>query len=296
VLTWSLTPTYTGSAGGVVFTDASGVVWESSGAPTIAASVTAFILVASVHAAGSVGTVTVPASTMTGTTGNILYTNFAVTSYGGAVPSSTVPTIGTLDEYLNVYGANANQVSAGATNAQVQAALDMANTMACRRCGILFTNAGGTLQTFTEYVDGNGSNAVRVRNPPITAVTSVTVTGSDGTSYALTSSQYRFHPETGTIESTVFGSALFAYTDSAEYPANPDISAAAGFPDGFRNVTVVYTGGYTTAPPDLRWAVYEVVDDTLAAVGIRGTDKLPSEDEVRKAMDRRFKTFERIVC
>lgn len=297
VLTWDATVTFTGRPDDVVFTDSSGAVWEGSTDPAVSGTETVLVLVSSLVAASIAGTVTVASGVVeAGATPNAATTNFAVTTYGGAIPTTGVPTIGTYDEYVNVYSANANQLATGATQAQIRAALDAANLAAVRCCGVAFTNSGNTLQTFTEQLDGNGSNMVRVRNPPITAITSVAVVGSDGSSYTLDSSAYRFHPETGTIETTVFGSALFAYTESAEFPANVSVGDATGFPAGFRNVTVVYTGGYTTAPADLRWAIYDAVDEQLARVGIRGTKNMPTERDLRDAVVRRLRPFTRIVC
>jgi len=299
-LVWDQSINYDGSDGEVVYTTQGGAVWESYGFPANYSNTNThqpFIMVASGQTAGAAGTVTVAAGVAdNGTLGNLLTENFAATEFGGAAPTTGVPTIGTYDEYVNVYSANSNQLAAGASQAQIQAALDAANLAAVRYCGVAFTNSGNTLQTFTEKLDGNGSNIVRVRNPPITSVTSVAVVGSDGSSYTLDSTAYRFHPETGTIETTVFGSALFAYTESAEFPANVSIGDASGFPAGFRNVTVVYTGGYTTAPADLRWAIYDAVDEQLARVGIRGTKNMPTEDDLRKAVARRLQPFTRIVC
>lgn len=299
-LTWDQTVTYT-AENQIVVTDDSGATWvnhDAYGVPIINGATMVVMCITTVTTAGTHGSVSVEAGVVEslGTTPNAAYANFVMTTYGGAVPTTGIPTIGTYDEYVNVYSANSNQLAAGATQAQIQAALDAANMAAVRYCGVAFTNAGNTLQTFTEKLDGNGSNIVRVRNPPITAITSVAVVGSDGSSYTLDSTAYRFHPETGTIETTVFGSALFAYTESSEFPANVSIGDATGFPAGFRNVTVVYTGGYTTAPADLRWAIYDAVDEQLSRVGIRGTKNMPTEDDLRKAVIRRLQPFMRIVC
>jgi len=301
-LTWDQTVTYEGgSSGYVIFTDSSGSVWENDsiagGVPTGVGATMVFVLVASVLTAGTVGTVTVAAGSVENGTAqpNALTRNFATTTYGGAASTAGVPTIGTYDEYVNVYSANSNQLAAGASQDQIHGAIDAANLAAVRFCGIAFTNSGNTQQTFTELCDGDGSNTIRVRNLPVVSVTSITVTDSDGNTDVLDTDTYDCQLTTGTIKRTIPGTSVYIYDRDAEIAPFPQVGGTSFFPVGFQNISVVYVAGYTTAPADLRWAIYEAVDEILSRVGIRGTKNMPSESDLRDAVIRRLRPFERIV-
>lgn len=219
---------------------------------------------------------------------------YYVTLVGGPATTSGVPTIGTYDEFVSVYKTNAEPLVGGASQSQIQFFLDCVNHAVVRYCGVQFCNTAGTQQTFTEYLDGNGSHTIRVKNPPIGTVTSVTVYDAAGDADVLDSDTYRYNAQ-GTIEKTAFGTSLFAYTENGEVLPGVTVGDTSQFPEGFQNVKVIYTGGYTTAPADLRMAVYEIVDECLYRAGVRGTDKAPSIDELVKARAYRLKPFERIT-
>lgn len=229
-----------------------------------------------------------------GSTSNAARSGYYVTLVGGPATTSGVPTIGTYDEFVSVYKTNAEPLVGGASQSQIQFFLDCVNHAVVRYCGVQFCNTAGTQQTFTEYLDGNGSHTIRVKNPPIGTVTSITVYDAAGDADVLDSDTYRYNAQ-GTIEKTAFGTSLFAYTENGEVLPGVTVGDTSQFPEGFQNVKVIYTGGYTTAPADLRMAVYEIVDECLYRAGVRGTDKAPSIDELVKARAYRLKPFERIT-
>lgn len=297
-VTWDQSVTYVGEGFDDVFlTDASGATWKNPSAPALTGAIMAFVLTAQAFSVGPAGTAEISADTASaGGLHNADTLGFAVTAFGGSVPTAGIPTIGTYDEYTNVYSANSSQIATGATQAQIQGFLDVANLTAARFCGIAFTNAGNTQQTFTEIVNGDGSDTIRIRNTPIVAVTSITVTSPDGSTDTIDSTTYACELATGTIRRRVPGNVAYVFDVTAEFAPVVTVGSANYFPEGFQNITVVYTGAYTTAPADLRWAVYETVDEALARVGIRGTKGVADAEEMRASLIRRLRPFERIVC
>lgn len=177
-----------------------------------------------------------------------------------------MPVIGTYTEYVTIYRAGSSPLAGSISSDQIQFLLDAVNSAVCRFCGIQFTNTSQSQQTFTEYLNGNGSNTIRVANIPVVAITSITVYKADGSSEVLDSTTYRVNLNTGTIARTVDGSNIYVYTDNAEYAPDVNIGDALPFPEGFQNIKVIYTGGYTSTntPPDLRNAVYRYVDLMIA--------------------------------
>jgi hypothetical protein len=115
--------------------------------------------------------------------------------------------------------------------------------------------------TFTEKHDGNGTDALVLRNPPIASVTSVTlIFGSD--TVALASTDFAFST-TGTGRLWLLSTAWWTL----------DRTGAPRFPVGRENISVVYVGGYATAPAGLQLAMYRLTAITLAQAGIDTTLK-----------------------
>jgi hypothetical protein len=98
-----------------------------------------------------------------------------------------------------------------------------------------FTGRGLYTAAYTEVLDGRNTSEITVKNPPITAITSVTV-GGEAYSVAATST-----------------AAGYQFSDQQVYLLN----VVRGFRRGKRNVTIVYTGGYTTIPQDLKEAALQ---------------------------------------
>lgn len=133
-----------------------------------------------------------------------------------------------------------------------------------RMSGRLFDAA-----TYTEYQNGRGVATVMVNNPPIRSVTSVQLVDADGTvefTYAADDYAATVGPDNtdaGLI--TLVPNALSVELDT-EY-ASSEVRAygtAPSFPDGTRNVKVVYAGGFSTMPTSL---VLDMVRLVSIAVG-----------------------------
>jgi hypothetical protein len=101
------------------------------------------------------------------------------------------------------------------------------------------TFASGTV---TDTIDGDNSPRVFLSRPPITSITSVTVNGS-----ALDNTYgdaWSFNPDTGEL---------------LRGDGKDDPRFATWFPRGFRNVVVVFVGGYSSIPEDVKEATIETV-------------------------------------
>lgn len=140
-----------------------------------------------------------------------------------------------------------------------------------RVCGRVFDTA-----TFTEYLDGLGSDVLQLSNPPIASITSIqilTVPGENPT--AVDSGNYTFNTggEEGIVRLEPTSTRRFPY-DSFGMPntAGPQYGIYPCWPKGFRNIKVVYVGGYgsspasATMPADLKLALYRIVDVVFAQV------------------------------
>lgn len=148
--------------------------------------------------------------------------------------------------------------------AQVQAEAE-------RWCGRTFDTA-----TFTEKHDGFGHDAILVRAPPITSISSVSIIGDDGVATALDSDDYSFDPgasDAGRV--WLIGSALYRLglrTDGQE-PV-PSWGQSGGFGTKRAGVQIIYVGGYGTGavaiPSDLKRAMYLTVAEAFALRGIGG--------------------------
>lgn len=94
-----------------------------------------------------------------------------------------------------------------------------------------FLNRDILSQTYTETIDGTGTPRIVVGNYPVTAISSIVISGGD----TLTASALSFDQNTITR------------TDGGE------------FPFGQSNIVVNYTAGFATTPMDLEEAVIEIV-------------------------------------
>jgi len=101
---------------------------------------------------------------------------------------------------------------------------------------------------YTELHDGEGSSSVVLRNVPVNSVSSVALTDGD-TDTELDPDSYTFDPESG--ELSLRGMVPWELSDGT--------GDLARFPEGKRNVKVVYNGGYQTVPGWLQSACIDVV-------------------------------------
>lgn len=111
--------------------------------------------------------------------------------------------------------------------------------------------AGFEEATWTEYLDGDGGETIKLREWPVSSITSVKFRESAtafGTAEA--SSSYYVDPSTDNRGLVFRAGGLGSWEVEAR---------TACWPKGRRNIEVVYTGGYSTVPDDLKNACYELV-------------------------------------
>ena len=142
----------------------------------------------------------------------------------------------TLDEAKEYLGLPLNALT---KDALVRSLINYASAAAEREARRVLVPASTSI---TEYIDGDGTDSIKVSRAPIIAVSEVyDDIGRDFTSSDLIDSDdYEIYKENGIVR--LFNEESF-------------------FQVGVQNVKVVYTGGYTAAtlPEDLTWAICEYV-------------------------------------
>lgn len=156
------------------------------------------------------------------------------------------------------------------TQTIIEKIIDRVQAQVERWCGRVLEGA-----TFTEKHDGDGSEILLVRNPPIRTLTSIAITDGNGTTTYTTSSSpalddlFRWTGSTdergeirwidavhGRFVSDGFGAILV-----------PQFGVSPHFPEGFQNITVVYDGGWATTPDDLVGVMADLVADCIQQLG-----------------------------
>jgi len=181
---------------------------------------------------------------------NVYKAEFALPLYAADFPLTTgLVTRARAKDFLGVTGND--------DDALIQFVIDVAtsriNTICNRPDG--FASA-----SHTETMDGHGTDIITVTNTPITTLTSVSRL-TDGTNFtAWDSTEYRANNTTGEIYRK---SDRDQFYPLATTRGNVPFGAYARFPEGFQNIKVVYTGGYTAAtlPAGLEWACLSVVKE-----------------------------------
>lgn len=181
--------------------------------------------------------------------------------------------IATTAEYKTYAG-----ISGTAQDAQLNVLLPAIQADIEQYTGRLFDTA-----TFTEYLDGTGTAELMVKNPPIASITSIKIFRTvNDTPTAVDSTLYTFNgDDSGIIKYQPSSFArrapyTFRDTDGAVFTTEPN------WPEGFRNIQVVYVGGYgsspaaATMPLDLKLNFYKMVSIELEQIGKDIT--LTSED------------------
>lgn len=91
-------------------------------------------------------------------------------------------------------------------------------------------------------LDGNGTRHLMLPSLHVTDVTAVTVTYSDGSTYAA----------------TIGPGGDVGWNDAGELVWLPSSLQTNAWPEGIANVAVTYSGGYTTTPADLAAALASI--------------------------------------
>jgi hypothetical protein len=112
----------------------------------------------------------------------------------------------------------------------------------------------------TEYLDGNGTSRIWLDRRPVTEVTSVTV--NDVALDNSTNAAWVLEPNTGTL---------------TRGTGQHDSQLAINWPRGTRNVVVVYTGGYSAIPSDVKMAAATLakhIHDAATKTGILSSENI----------------------
>ena len=188
-------------------------------------------------------------------------------SSGGAFP--------TLTNLAELY-AYTGETSTTDADAKAYLGLLTAAEAAVRRiCGRQFTR-----NTYTEYLDGSGTQAIMLRETPVVSITSVNLdtagfygqgTNSPfGSSTALVAGDdyfLRIDDPTGVSNSGLLYRTNKNWTAALNYVSQmqvPRITPMGGPYLGC--VKVVYVGGYDLVPADLKQAIFQIVQDRKAAI------------------------------
>lgn len=176
----------------------------------------------------------------------------------------------TYAEYTALYSSSLTQTQVEGFIAVVQAEIERY----CNRIALTPSGTGGfESASRTEVRDGDGSDTLIMRYAPISAVTSIAITaGSSTTTYSGTDVSANFEWDTderGELRwigatSGRFGVDEYGVTRADEWGTTPC------FPRGFQNVSIVYTGGWSTVPADLKQIVREMVAERIIQRGSGG--------------------------
>lgn len=132
-----------------------------------------------------------------------------------------------------------------------------------RWCGRLFDTA-----SFTEKIDGSGSDTIAVRNYPITSIASITLLYPDANTSVYASTDYGFSTKEDGRIWLLGGGARRSGLDEDGNPVTPSFGTSPNFPEGRDNLSVVYVGAYgsgaATVPPSLQFALYKTLDEYIA--------------------------------
>jgi hypothetical protein len=159
------------------------------------------------------------------------------------------------------------QVSGTANDALYTILVDAVSADVRRSCGRDLTN-GFNSGTFTEYFDGTGEETIQLSEWPVTSITSVTRRYADASTETLSASTYRVDLATGVLSR--IDAVRSRFPVSTFGTVETDFGAEPQFESGFQNFTVVYVGGYSTIPSDLKMACYQLCDLARGSIGMNG--------------------------
>ena len=145
-----------------------------------------------------------------------------------------------------------------------------------RSCGRLFDTGSRS-----EIFDGDGSAGIILKHVPVTAMTSVVLTADDGTTTTYSSATsptfaetFRYDSVTGRLQ-WIGAETGRLVTDEWGSLIAETWGTSPRFRRKFQNVTVSYTGGYTSMPEDLQLLMYELVGAAMQRRG-SGTGQDPT--------------------
>lgn len=181
----------------------------------------------------------------------------------------------TLTNLAELYGYIGETSTSDADAKMYLGLLTAAESAVKRICGRQFVR-----QTVTEFLDGNGLQAVSLRETPVQSITSVYLDTSGyygqgtnspfGSTTLLTAGADYFLKIDNNLGTSDCG-LLFRTTrvwpannNYVQYNLTPRITPVNG--PCFGCIKVVYSGGYSLIPEDLKMAVYQIVQDRKASI------------------------------
>lgn len=114
----------------------------------------------------------------------------------------------------------------------------------------------------TEYYDGNGSAMLQLREWPVISITSIAERDSEGNLTTLDDAEYRADLRTGVVARHTSGYGRLI--SMSGFPTIPGFGHSPNWCVGYQNWKVIYKGGYTTIPGDLKLGCYKVMDAIFA--------------------------------
>lgn len=142
-------------------------------------------------------------------------------------------------------------------------------------CGRSLSN-GFESASRTEVIDGQGTGTLQLKEWPVSSITSVSEIDNSGSSTALASTEYRVDSNTGILYKIGAEGGRFGYSLGLPTPYTPQFGTYPAFPKGIQNISVVYTGGYSSIPSNLEMAVFRVMDLLRASAGADPTKQSES--------------------
>ena len=150
----------------------------------------------------------------------------------------------------------------GISGSTYDTAIDNFGTRAEARIAKMCNRPDGfASDTKTEYFDGEIADRVVLTYTPVTSVSSVQLLSQGSVVETIQSTYYSYNADDGVLAldtsyvARYFGGAYLYGNDRGT--ADGSRRSMPNLSSGYRNVKVVYTGGYTTYPEDLKQAVIE---------------------------------------
>lgn len=196
-------------------------------------------------------------------------------------------------------------ISASTYDAQLAVVIPAIQELAEDYCDRLFDSASRT-----EKHNGTDFPVLVLRNTPVTTLTSISIIAADGTSTTVDADTYTFDANSGVVKFQPASYAAVTTNDWGTVECGDTWKPSPRFEAGHQNVSVVYTGGYTsgTMPANLKFSMYQAVDIALGrARGGVGVGDFRRQDlgdyseerfgleEAAKAIEQLFNTFRRII-
>lgn len=114
-----------------------------------------------------------------------------------------------------------------------------------------YTERELTSATRTEVHNGPDDAELLLRETPVTSITTVTITDSEGVATSYAGSSFVFESRTGTVR----------------WKPN-NTSGGSWFPEGFQNTSVVYVGGYSPIPADIEAVCADLVSESYGVMSV----------------------------